>query len=517
MLIKEKMYYGENISNLKLRVTFYARVSTESDEQLNSLDNQITYFKNYIQENKNWTYIPGYIDEGISGSSVKKRKEFLKMIEDAKDGLFDLIITKEVSRFSRNLADSIKYTQLLLQYNVGVFFQTNGINTFDPNSEFILNMMASLAQEEVKRLSLRVKWGHKNAIKRGRILGSNNITGYNKENSVLTINEEEAIKIRKIFTMYATDKYGLNKLGDELYQQGITNSNNNKYDKETLKRIIENPKYKGYYRGHTTEIIDYRLKKRISIPKEEQLIYKDQNIPEIVPVELWEKANEILRKRSQIKKSKQTKITTYPYTNKIICKKHNSPYYRKIIRKKTVTYACNHYIKNGLSSCISPIIKEEDLNNIISIILNEITRVYKNKILTELLNLYNDTPQEKNSIKDLNIKKEKLLELYISNVISKEEFSVRNNLYNEKIDEITNQNKKKDISKIRNFIKEKLLFKEANQYINNLINRIIISSKNDDRTKINLSIYLSLNCNISKFKYITKNKSYYIELFYVEK
>ena len=220
MLLKENMYYGENINTLPLRVTFYARVSTDSDEQLNSLDNQINYFENYIKENKNWTYIKGYIDEGISGSTVRGRKEFLRMIEDAKNNSFDLIITKEVSRFSRNLSDSIKYTQLLLEYNVGVFFQTNGINTFDPNSEFILNMMASLAQEEVKRLSQRVKWGHKNAIKRGRILGSNNITGYNKENSTLTVNEEEALKVRKIFTMYATNKYGLNKLGEELYKIG---------------------------------------------------------------------------------------------------------------------------------------------------------------------------------------------------------------------------------------------------------------------------------------------------------
>ena len=377
MFIKEKIYYGENINNLPLRVTFYARVSTESNEQKNSLDNQINYFENYIKENKNWTYISGYIDEGISGSTIKGRTQFLRMIEDAKNNYFDLIITKEVSRFSRNLVDSIKYTQLLLEYNVGVFFQTNAINTFDPNSEFILNMMASLAQEEVNRLSQRIKWGHKNAIKRGRILGSNNITGYDKQNSILTINEEEANKVRKIFTLYATGKYGLNKLGEELYKQGIKNGNNNIYDKETLKRIIKNPKYKGYYRGHTTEIINYRNKRRMVIPETEQIVYKDQNIPAIVPLKIWEKANVILNNRS----SNSAKITsTYPYTNKLICKKHNSPYYRKVIRKKTITYACNHYLKIGLNGCDSPIINEKDLDNIISIILNKIISPYKKQI-----------------------------------------------------------------------------------------------------------------------------------------
>ena len=134
------------------------------------------------------------------------------MINDAKEDKFDLIITKEVSRFSRNLSDSIKYTQILMQNDVGVYFQTNGINTYDPNSEFILNMMGSVAQEEVKRLSSRVKWGHKEAIKKGRVLGSNNIIGYTKNNATLVIEPNEADKIREIFKLYATGKYGFTKL-----------------------------------------------------------------------------------------------------------------------------------------------------------------------------------------------------------------------------------------------------------------------------------------------------------------
>ena len=109
--VREEILKGKNIAELPLRVTFYARVSTETDEQLNSLDNQISFFENFIKSNKNWTYVNGYIDEGISGSTVKRRKKFLQMIDDAKSGYFDLIVTKEVSRFSRNLSDSIKYTQ----------------------------------------------------------------------------------------------------------------------------------------------------------------------------------------------------------------------------------------------------------------------------------------------------------------------------------------------------------------------------------------------------------------------
>lgn len=219
--VREEILQGKNITTIPLRVTFYARVSTESDEQLNSLENQISYFKEYITSNPNWIYIDGYIDEGISGSSVKKRKNFLRMIKDAKNNCFDLIITKEVSRFSRNLSDSIKYTQELMANDVGVYFQSNGINTYDPNSEFILNMMGSVAQEEVKRLSAHVKWGHKEAIKKGRVLGSNTITGYKKDNAKLVIVESEAKVVRKIFELYAIGKYGFYKLAMELHKQAL--------------------------------------------------------------------------------------------------------------------------------------------------------------------------------------------------------------------------------------------------------------------------------------------------------
>ena len=154
--VREAILQGKNITTLPLRVTFYARVSTDSDEQLNSLENQISYFKEYITNNPNWIYVDGYIDEGISGSSVKKRKHFLRMIEDAKRHKFDLILTKEISRFSRSTLDSIMYTQELLSNGVGVYFLNDNINTILPDSELRLTMMSSIAQDEVRRLSERV-------------------------------------------------------------------------------------------------------------------------------------------------------------------------------------------------------------------------------------------------------------------------------------------------------------------------------------------------------------------------
>lgn len=527
--VREAILQGKNITTLPLRVTFYARVSTDSDEQLNSLENQISYFKEYITTNPNWIYVDGYIDEGISGSSVKKRKHFLRMIEDAKSGYFDLIITKEVSRFSRNLSDSIKYTQELMANDVGVYFQSNGINTYDPNSEFILNMMGSVAQEEVKRLSSRVKWGHSEAIKRGRVLGSSSITGYKKDNAKLVIVEEEAKVVRKIFELYATGNYGFCKLAMELHKQGIDNSKGKIYDKDTLKRIIENPKYKGFYSGHTTETIDYRTKKRVYIPKEERIIYKDENIPAIVSEELWNRANEILESRSNVVKNKELSNRRterkYAYSGKIFCSEHNFNFQRSTgsRRSKKPRWACGYYMRYRLEACESPIIAEMDLDNIFSDIMNKIFE-NKDSIINEMMSYYsnlklsntyqNEIKKVNNKIDEIKRKKDKILELNINGNISNLEFQERNDEFNEEIanlkKKITALEKEKDLmsistSNLKNVesaIKKQLDFKTNIQsFVETFVDEIIVSKIDNDRQNIKLDIFLNL---IKKPKVNTK-------------
>ena len=530
--VRQYLQEGKNINDINLRVTFYARVSTLEIEQLNSLDNQITYFKDYIKSNSNWTYIDGYIDEGISGSTVAKRKNFLKMINDAKEDKFDLIITKEVSRFSRNLSDSIKYTQILMQNDVGVYFQTNGINTYDPNSEFILNMMGSVAQEEVKRLSSRVKWGHKEAIKKGRVLGSNNIIGYTKNNATLVIEPNEANKIREIFKLYATGKYGFTKLALILYNRGIKNSKGNIYDKDTLKRIIENPKYKGYYRGHTTEIIDYKTKKRINISKEEQIIYKSDKIPKIVSEELWNKANKVLEeRRTEIKLNSYNSIKKYPYTSKIICGNDGCKYSRMTNKnnKSKPRWACCNYIKYRLNICKSPIIYECDLDNIfINILkklfnLNDIIKTLADYYINCKNNIEYDTiiSNIENNIKKINLKKEKILDLLINNIITNNEYKEKNNNYNndisilkKKIDILREEKNKKSITpqKLINEVKEKLEYKDIlEDFINTFLEKVIVYKNNDDRKDLTLEIYMNIgnikNTVIYKTNYLKEFKT----------
>lgn len=169
--IKLLLTQGKSIYDLPLRATYYARVSTDREEQINSLENQVMYFEKVIKEQDNWVFVDGYIDEGISGTSVEKREQFLHMINDAKNGKFDLILTKEISRFSRSTLDSIKYTQKLLSYGIGVHFLSDNINTFLPDSELRLTIMSSIAQEEVRKLSERVKFGYERSVEKGIVGG----------------------------------------------------------------------------------------------------------------------------------------------------------------------------------------------------------------------------------------------------------------------------------------------------------------------------------------------------------
>ena len=195
-----QMLRTRSIYEIPLRVTYYARVSSESDEQLNSLGNQISYYEDFIRRNMAWTFVPGYIDEGLSGISTKKRENFNRMVDEAAEDKFDLIITKEISRFARNTLDSIQYTRQLLASGVGVFFQNDNINTLDSDSEFRLVVMAGVAQDEVRKLSERLKFGFRQSIKNGRVLGNNRLWGYDKKDCKLTIVPEQAEAVTVSYT-----------------------------------------------------------------------------------------------------------------------------------------------------------------------------------------------------------------------------------------------------------------------------------------------------------------------------
>ena len=510
---------GERLCNIPLRVCFYARVSTDSDVQLNSLLNQQDYYQKYIQSKSCWTYIRGYIDEGISGVRVDKREAFKEMIRDAKLHQFDLIITKEVSRFARDLEDSIHYIRILKENDVGIYFENQNLNTFDANSELILNIMFNLAQDESRKLSSRVKFGHLEAMKKGHVLGSSNILGYKKHNCKLMIVEKEAKIVQKIFELYSTGHYGLLKLSIKLGELGIYNSRGNLYDKDTLKRIIGNPKYKGFYRGKTTETVDYRTKKRVKIGKEEQIVYKsDENsIPPIVSSELWDKANEILNSRTKffpIDKYSSGSLK-YPFSSKIYCAEHNVRFQRSCSKrqKKRPVWSCGRYLQYRLEACGSPIIAESDLYYIFFEIMKK-TISDENLILEDLLKLYSSINQSNQYLlelkeinKDMEIienKKSMVLDFIFSGKLRKEELEVQFkrfeidlqslNIRRRKLLEQMSilENGKKSMVKIVNSIKEELNGGLLEEFIRKFVDEVIVFKINDNRHDIKLDIYINL-------------------------
>jgi len=293
------MRMGRSFYDLPLRVTFYARVSTDQDEQISSLENQVQYYTELIQSKPNWKFVPGYVDEGISGGSTKKRENFNRMIRDAKAGMFDFIITKEISRFSRSTLDSIKYTQELLDYNVGVFFQNDNINTLDTDSEFRLVIMAGVAQDEIRKLLERLKFGFRQAIQNGHVLGSDRLYGYDKKDCVLTVNEGEAEIIRIIFDLYGNQQLGTRTISKRLTELGYTSREGNAFNTLTIRHILENPKYKGWYCGNKSQSVDYRTKRNIPLDEREWVMYPDPSIPAIVPAQLWDRANALYKKKAR--------------------------------------------------------------------------------------------------------------------------------------------------------------------------------------------------------------------------
>ena len=379
--IRNKLLTGTPISNINLRVTYYGRVSTNQDIQLSSLSNQEDYFKQMILNNINWTYIEGYIDEGITGTSTLKRTNFLRMINDAKQNKFDLIITKEISRFSRNTLDSIKYTRELLNYGVAVLFLNDNINTIYPDSELRLTIMSSMAQDEIRRLSERVKFGVAMSIKKGKLLGNNKLYGYNKKNNKLYINKKESLIIKEIFTLYGIYNKSTTYIRDYLNNKGITTNYGNKWSTTTIQRILKNPKYKGFYCANKTFTEDYMSKKVKYLSKEEWVIYKSsKQIPIIIEESLWNKVNNKLTNNS-----KHITKNVSLYTNKLICTIHNKPLYKRH-NKYDTSWICSYHLHNKDNKCYINI-KEKELTNILNNIINKLNINYS-LILKELSNIY---------------------------------------------------------------------------------------------------------------------------------
>lgn len=436
----------------KIKVAAYCRVSTDYDDQINSLKSQISYFTEYINKNPDWVLINVFADEGLSGTSTKKRKEFISMIEAARRKEIDLIITKEVSRFARNTVDTLTYTRELKALGIGVFFINDNINTLDNDGELRLTIMSSIAQEESRKTSERVKWGQKRKMEQGVVFG-NGLYGYNLKNGKLIINDDEAKIVRLIFSKYVYEKKGGNTIARELNIAGIKPKYSNEWSSNAIIKIIKNEKYCGdllQKKTCTTDFLNHKKTENNDI--EPKILIKNHH-EAIISRELWEQAQEELKKRTRSKSENSRHSIKYWCSGKIFCGKCGSRFVSKTSKSKSgyiyKGWRCYNATKYGSvkinsngekigcdNKCVNDKILKECVQFLISKYLSDIDIINEIKSDIKLLTDNNYEARKLSIIKEIektNVKSEKALESFLEGIISKQEYISIKDKYSKKL------------------------------------------------------------------------------------
>lgn len=287
--------------NRERKIVFYGRVSTEHEAQLAALENQMQWYDDQAKYHPNWTVLDKYIDEGITGTQAKKRPAFMQMIEDAKQGKFDLIVTREVCRFARNTVDTLVVTRELKNYGVEVYFVEDNIWTMDGDGELRLTIMATLAQEESRKISERVRAGQKISRDNGVLYGSGNIIGYDRVNGTYVINEDQAETVRIIFDLYL-EGLGETKICKELCKRQRKDGHGNvSWSVSKISRILRNATYMGYKCYLKSYSNNYLEQKRIKNLDDSTYLYIKGDFEPII-------SEEIFRRCEEIRKSRTTKM-----------------------------------------------------------------------------------------------------------------------------------------------------------------------------------------------------------------
>ena len=453
----ERMNQERKIVDVRKRVAAYCRVSTDHEDQANSFESQQRYFRQYIERNPDWELYEIFADEGISGTNTKKRSEFKRMIACAKEGDFDLIITKEISRFARNTLDSIYYTRDLKKHGVGVIFMNDNINTLDGDAELRLAIMSSIAQEESRKTSERVKWGQKRQMEQGVVFGRS-MLGYDVKDGKMTVNEDGAKIVRLIFHKFANENKGTHVIARELREAGITHMRVKEWSNTVILRVIRNEKYCGDLVQKKTFTPDFLShEKKYNRGEEEFVIIKDHHEP-IVSRELFEKANRILDEKSLTQEGKAKHSNRYPFSGKIKCgccgssyvarykNRKNGTRYKAWRCYKSATQGSPHTDKAGNPlGCSNPSIRNEDAVHIMYLVTRSL-QLEEKKITANLLSViqsvlsvntnYSHIEKLKEQIQSVEDKRTQLIDLCISGAITKQEFITKREACDKEISEL---------------------------------------------------------------------------------
>lgn len=381
------------------KVAVYARVSTDDEEQATSYETQVKHYTEFIQKKPEWEYVKVYADDGISGTSTKRRDGFNEMIKDALDRKIDLIITKSISRFARNTLDTISYTRKLKAKGIEVYFEKENLWSLDEKTEFLLTIMASMAQEESRSISQNVTMGKRWGMKEGRVSWAySNMLGYTKENGKIVVVENEAILVRKIYQLFLREGKTCSGIAEYLKEKGIPTPSGNscKWTKNTINSILRNEKYKGdalLQKTYTSDYLEHKVERnRGHLPQ----YYVENSHPAIIDKEEWEIVQAELMRREQIGAAYSGNSI---FSSKLICgdcggfygkkKWHSTSKYSRFV------YRCNGKYNKEHDKCQTPALTEDKIKEKFVIAYNKVMREKQRIIedVNEIIKLLSDTSE----------------------------------------------------------------------------------------------------------------------------
>ncbi len=498
----------DNDSSVK-RVAAYCRVSTDKTDQANSLESQQQFFNEYIMKNHLWELYDIYVDDGISGTDTKKRAAFNQMIDDAKKGKFDLIITKEISRFARNILDSIGYTRELKALGIGVIFLNDNINTLDSDAEMRLAFLSTMAQEESRKTSERIKWGLRRQMEKGVVLGRD-MLGYDVRDGKLIINEEGAETVRLIYHKFLDEGKGAHRIAKELREEGVKTSTRMKdWSYTVILRILRNEKYCGDLVQQKTYTPDYLTHQKKRNYGELETVTIRNHHEAIIPRERFEAVQRELERRKPSQSMVKAFSNRYALSGKIICGECGAGFVRRQKKRKdgtmNVKWVCAENQKNGsrhknndetVVGCTTNSVNDKDIKEILQMVVTDTMSGRTSAINTLLQTVENAVKNMsdndnrlhfQNEIEKCENKKKKLLDMCLNGYIEAKE-------YREAYDDISNQitdleqkllkaqssrqmhdDKEKIIADIRNYvIAISLGEKWNNTFYRNIVDRIVV-------------------------------------------
>lgn len=461
---------------MKRKVAIYARVSTEHEAQINALENQIQYYNNILAQHPEWELVGRYVDEGITGTSVKKRKNFLRMMEDAKNGMFSLILTREVSRFARNTVDTLQETRKLKSYGVEVYFTEDNIRTSDDtDGELRLTLMATLAQNESKKTSVRVKAGQKISFENGVLYGNGNILGYDRVGRELVVNPEQAETVKMIFNMYH-DGMGCKQIAYELEKRGrITSTGLTHWQPGTISRLLRNSFYCGKIVYRKQYVPDYLEQKKINNYDEVDKIEIMGKHEPIISEELFNDCQRRLDAKTvnRLRGKHAINPPKSAYARILKCQCGSNFERRKWHKYKDgrIRYGFECYkqknhgsyrtrLKKGLDTtgcCTTKMFPEWKLKIVAHWLFNDLWKE-RDKIINRAIEMLNATIKDENvvdytdEVKELNKKRKKyeeklsnLVELRVEGDISKEVYEEKKGAFKKQIEYIDSELLKRDV------------------------------------------------------------------------